>query len=643
MKQHVVLIEFPIYSQFPLVSGYLQSYAESDPNISEGFKFIYFQQEIGKTSYSTTLNNILKLKGNIICISCYVWNMGFVIKLVKDLHNVPGIEKIILGGHQISMNIKKYFDYNSYKVVVVNGHGEIPFKELLLRLSDNKDLAGVNGLSYFTDGDLQDGGEAPYMKNIDDIPSPFLNGYFDNLRFPISIFETTRGCPFNCSFCTWGWDMQKVVKFNMDRIEEELRWLAKKNTLFLYLADANWGIFQRDVEISQYIGKLKKQYGYPWGIYYAAAKNKPKSAMACIEEFQKAGVITAQAIGIQSMNPKTLELINRKNINNKSLMDMIKECDLKGLSSYVEMIWPLPGETYDTLLNGFDELLEFGVNTIVMYPTLLIANSKLNDQRVEHGIETVDSADWKSELKVVKKTKNVDQLHVDEGFWFYYAYFMIGNHDPTKALLRWMKKNLKKNYSEIINNFSLFLRKYKKNTSYVDLIDSLFESEEHGSLQTIGRLATLLSHSQRFEAQSIVGDYIVKQEELGDVCDRIAFSTLWILSFPKVFQNTNDNISMIIKYLNNVSISFGCSLSEMLEVACDNQIVHIIVKDKLISWQKCLPFFSNENVPQEIRQISIHHHSSKKMPFTGEHEGTYSYAHGMVQRLKKICAEISYN
>jgi hypothetical protein len=246
-----------------------------------------------------------------------------------------------------------------------------------------------------------------------------------------------------------------VAKFSLDRVKEELLWIARKSVLFIHIADANWGMLPRDVEISEHIGRLKKDYGSPWMVYYAAAENKPKGSIACIEKFHEGGVITSQAIGIQSMNPDTLTLVDRQNIRNTAFIEMFKYLDGKGIDSYCELIWPLPGETFATLKSGFEQLVELGAPTTIMYPAILINNARLTAQADEFEIESLQCDDWKSELKLVKKTQSADRAAVDAGFWFYYSYFLLANCDAHKALLKYLCAITGRGHADIIEAFAI--------------------------------------------------------------------------------------------------------------------------------------------------------------------------------------------
>lgn len=633
MKQRIALVEFSIYDQFPLVSGYLQAYASADPAISDTFEFVYYNKEVSRCEYPQTLNEIRALGANIICISSYVWNMGLVRRLLRDLVDDPKIERIILGGHQISHHIERYVDRADRKVIVINGQGEIPFRAILQQLAGGGEVAGIKGVSVFRDGELVSGGEAAMIANLDDIPSPFLGGYFDQMKHPISVFETNRGCPYKCTFCTWGGDTQTVTKFSLERVKDELAWLAKKSAMFIYLADANWGMLARDVEISEYIGKLKKDHGFPWMVYYAAAKNKPKGSVACIEKFHDGGVITSQALGIQSMTDSTLSLIERKNIKNTAFIEMFNQLKDRKIDSYCEIIWPLPGETIGTLKEGFNRLIELGAQTTIMYPALLINNARLTAQAGEFEMETLGSDDWRSELKLVKKTKFADRAAVDDGFWFYYAFFLLANTDLTKSLLRYLREATGRAYSEIIADFAAYLRENGSTSAYSQLITALFAEEAHGSLLTIGKLATHLTHQHRLAAQNDVARFVVTKALPDDAARALVASALFSFSLPRLFAGTRDDAAKILASLDELGRRHGIAFSSLASVTAKAGSIKLQILDRADVWREVVPFFTKQD-SMEFGDVELVHPSHMLLPYNEKDlQRNFVYAHGMIQRL----------
>jgi radical SAM superfamily enzyme YgiQ (UPF0313 family) len=638
MKRRVALVEFSIYDQFPLVSGYLHAYAQADPAVADAFEFVYYQQEISRVDYAATLSALRGLGASVLCISCYVWNMGLVRRLVRDLRADPAIERIILGGHQITNHAHRYLDRTDEKSIVINGQGEIPFRAMLQRMSDQGDLSGLEGVSFYTGGELFSGGEARMLADLEAIPSPFLSGYFDREKHPVTVFETNRGCPFKCTFCTWGGDTTKVTRFSLERIKDELDWIARRSVLFIYLADANWGMLRRDVEISEHIARLKRERGFPWMVYYAAAKNQPDGSMACIEKFHAGGVITSQALGIQSMNQPTLDLIDRKNIKNSAYIEMFERLAARGIDSYCELIWPLPGETLDTLVDGFERLVDLGARTVIMYPAMLINNARLTSQAGEHAMETIGSDDWKSELRLVKCTRYADRAAVDEGFRLYYSHFLLANCDPTKALVRCLRQATGMRLADLLSGFAGQLRAADPLSPYGRLVQSIFDEEAHGSLLTIGRIAAHLSHEQRFAAQVDASRFIASQLP-GDPVRGLVLSGLWCLCLPRLFADTADRTADLVQHLDQLAP--GARFSDLARVQSTRQATSLEVLGGEEVWAEVLRFFTGGEVASPVRTIEIAHSPAGKLPHNAtDPTRNFIYAHGMVQRLGFVAAHL---
>lgn len=639
MKRRIVLVEFSIYDQYPLVSGYLHAFAAADPDIAAEFDFVYVSKEVSRVDYLETLKALKKLNPSVLCFSCYVWNMGLVRKLVDALKVEPSIELIILGGHQVSHQITRYVGPHDSKIVVLNGQGEIPFKRLLKQLVDRSlDSGSIQGVSRFVSGELVNGGEGEMLLNLDDIPSPFLGGFFDHLKHPIGVFETNRGCPYRCSFCTWGGDTTRVTKFSLERVKDELLWLAKRPALFIYLADANWGMLPRDIEISEHIAKLKQRFGTPLMVYYAAAKNQPKGSLACIERFHEGGVITSQALGIQSMNPETLEKVDRKNIKNQAFIDLFSDLRARRIDSYCELIWPLPGETLATLKQGFDRLLELGAQTIIMYPAILINNAALTDQVIEHEMEVAQSDDWKSELQLVKRTKYASRQDVEDGLWFYYAYFLLGNCDPDKTLLKYLSAATSRSYAFIVDAFVEQLRARGRASSYFSLIDSIFGDDAHGNLMTIGRLATHLTHEERAAAQIETSCFIASQ--LGRPSDRAApISLIWSLALPRLFTDTADDVEQLLAGVRDVTGPLTPAL-DGITVHAEAGRIELRVMDTHGAWGEAARWFGCDT-REPLTCLEIQHPRADGRYQPRDPGRNHVYAHGMIQRLTHIRPRVS--
>ena len=173
-------------------------------------------------------------------------------------------------------DVERFFAANPHVDIAVHGEGEATFVDMLLALRgsvgdgppDLSVLGDVAGLTFRLGDRVVQTANRERIADIDAVPSPILTGLYDGFipAGPVGavIMETNRGCPYGCTFCDWGSaTLSRVRKFDLDRIFAELEWCAVNRFETLGIADANFGIFDRDVEIAQRIADLKATYGYP--------------------------------------------------------------------------------------------------------------------------------------------------------------------------------------------------------------------------------------------------------------------------------------------------------------------------------------------------------------------------------------------
>ena len=411
----------------PLASGYMQAYASQDPEIRDSWSFEIYSKSV-ETDRDRVLAELLARPSDVYAISCYIWNMALVHWLVERLVAASPSATFLLGGPQVMNHAHEYVPPGRENVVVCNGEGEKTFHELLRQLGAERDLAAVPGLSFRSGDELVTTEAAPRIRDLTEVPSPFAAGVFERGRFTTAILETNRGCPFRCAFCYWGAATNdRVNKFEEERLRSDIEWIAQNGFVSLFIIDANWGMLRRDIELTDHIVACARQHGYPLMVAMASAKNSPEKVARITESLVAGGLLTSQPISLQTMSRRTLELIDRANIKHsayESLQQTLKE---KGISSYIELIWPLPGETIESYREGIGALCRAQADTIIVYPQLLLHNTPIYRNRDELGIRVRRVPSDVAEADVVVATNWADEATYEEGVWFYYALHSLYN------------------------------------------------------------------------------------------------------------------------------------------------------------------------------------------------------------------------
>lgn len=364
----------------PYAAGCIISYAMSVESIRNNYsfgRFIYTREDID-TAIETLEDPF------IVGFSSSVWNNEYNKAFAKALKEKFPRCITVFGGHQINPDAYAAFSEYEDADILIHGGGEEAFAEILINLSLNKALDGINNISVkHRDGTIYDGKrENP---STPDYPSPYLNGTFDCILSDgydfSAIIETNRGCPNSCAFCDWGILRSKVRKFDINKVYAELEWLAHHKIEYVYCADANFGLFDRDMDITDKFIELKNRYGYPKKLKVNFTKNRCDFVGDISRKLSENDMGKSQTLSFQSVDDTVLSIIGRKNIDLKHFRQLLTMYAKDGIPTYSELILGLPGETYESFTKGLCTLIENGQHkSINIYPCELLPNSKLGSE-----------------------------------------------------------------------------------------------------------------------------------------------------------------------------------------------------------------------------------------------------------------------
>ena len=334
---------------------------------------------------------------DVLMVSNYMWCEGLSLHYARLAKALRPETLTIMGGPNIHLEEDRQVEFlrrHPEIDVYVLGEGDFLAAEVVRQYAD----AGLSidalrrrplpsCLYRGPDGEFVRTSMWDRRAAIDDIPSPWLTGvfdeFFDGKLAPM--IETNRGCPFTCTFCVQGvrW-YTKVNYFSKDRLREEIDYIGarikeKSPTMgTLRIADSNYGMFERDAELSSYVGEAQRKYGWPTFIDATTGKNRPERIIESLEKVNGA-LVLYQAV--QSLDDDALRNIKRANIKKEAYEQIMIHVRGRGLRSLSDLILGLPGETLATHLDGIRHLIDSGTHEMHNFQSMMLKGSEMETRK----------------------------------------------------------------------------------------------------------------------------------------------------------------------------------------------------------------------------------------------------------------------
>lgn len=366
-KKNIYLIQPTFLSSssvyFPYAIGALASYAFSFEDIKENYelKDVFFLRD--------KINDIVSSleKPFLIGFSNYIWNFEYNKILAHEVKKTFPDCIIVFGGQQITESTDLLTEC-PFIDILMHYEGEVAFRDLLRAYANGDGIEKASNISFRT-ADKGIISTPVIIHDVADFPSPFASGFFDMLceKHPeidfVPLVETNRGCPNRCSYCSWGMIKSKVRFFPLERVYADIEWASKRKMEFLGIADANFGMFARDEEITDKIIECNKKYGYPKKFQVSYSKGNKERVFEISKKLNEMGMDKGVTLSFQSMSQEVQKNIGRSNLDIEDYTALQKRYSEEGIPTYTDLILGLPGETTESFRNGIDRLLEQGQHT----------------------------------------------------------------------------------------------------------------------------------------------------------------------------------------------------------------------------------------------------------------------------------------
>ena len=344
---------------------YLKTYIDyNKKNIADQIEWIVPVQQ--KMSDEQLIEKINQDKPDIFCTSHYIWNNDFLSTQIQRIK--PHVDKNILfvaGGPSVDVNINdNFFQDNSAINYALYGAGEVGFADLVESIINNKKLLKINtsNIAWF---DLKKNKQivadfvyvpqlkiSPYTNNAS-LFSRMVKQMLDKNLLVIVPYELTRGCPYSCTFCDWNSGLTNKTTRRKGTYVDEIDLFHKLGIKGIYLADANVGQYQEDIDMIEYLSKKNIEEGAGFRLDGNFSKLRKENNLKIYHHLAKADLVTDTAgftISVQDTNKDVLTNIDRPDVGWDVHVKIMKELreHYPKKPSVVQLIQGLPGQTVES-------------------------------------------------------------------------------------------------------------------------------------------------------------------------------------------------------------------------------------------------------------------------------------------------------
>ena len=335
---------------------------------------------------------------DIIGCSNYIWNAELSKLILEYAREVRPDTLTTMGGPNIIEDKAWMTEFlaSTQCDLYTQGDGELPFCDLIasyLEHGGDRDRVlegdGLGSVWIKAGGTVRFIPPRDEVKDLNRLPSPFALGLADEFleQGLIANIETNRGCPFSCTYCVWGTG-HAVRQFDIERVKSDLDHCQRRSKDGqLMINDANFGLFERDTEIADYLRKLSDEHGWPTNVVVNWGQVKSEKALEIADTLSGICIFRQSS---QSMDPGVLENIHRKNVSAEQWRKSISHCKEQGVESFGELILMLPGESFESYLEGLRILFSYGVDCINTNQLQLLNGAPMNtpEERRRYGMKT---------------------------------------------------------------------------------------------------------------------------------------------------------------------------------------------------------------------------------------------------------------
>lgn len=391
------------------------------------------------------LEQIYKQKPDVLCISCYIWNIAYVEEIIEEFHKLCPHVPIWLGGPEVSYEVEAFMKTHPAVTGIIIGEGERTFYELCSyyirhregthgnSAANNKDLdndglSRLNGIAY-RDSDTGELHITPSGMPVNMSDIPFCYDEIGDFKNRIIYYESSRGCPFNCSYCLSSVD--KKLRFrDLELVKKELAFFIEKEVPQVKFVDRTFNCNHKHaMTIWQFI---KEHDNGITNFHFEVSADLLNEAELELIASMRPGLIQLE-IGVQSTNDTTITEI-RRTMDLKRLKEIVKQIQKAGnIHEHLDLIAGLPYEDYATFAKSFDEIYALKPNQLQLGFLKVLKGSYMYEHAAEYEMVYHSAAPY--EVMKTKWLSFEEVLQIKQAEEMLEIYYNSGQFEVTMKLL----------------------------------------------------------------------------------------------------------------------------------------------------------------------------------------------------------------
>ena len=335
------------------------------------------------------LGDIVGYQPEVVGIACYIWNREMTMKLAAALKKVLPAVRIVLGGPEASGDATAILRQNPSVDFVVQGEGEESLPELLAELAQAGTGRNVAGIAMRQGDGVELNGGVRLVEKLDDLSFPYQEAQMAGLANRIIYYESSRGCPFSCSYCVSSLT-QGVRTRSVEKVKEELRFFIKHGVKQVKFVDRTFNVRPEHYrEIWRFLAAADTTANFHFEIVADLLNAEEIQWLSQVEpgRFQF-------EIGVQTLCDSALAAIGRRN-DWARLSDNVRNLRQGGnIHLHLDLIVGLPHEDMNSFQNSFNAVVSLQPDMLQIGFLKLLPGTRIRREAADHGCVSLDHAPY---------------------------------------------------------------------------------------------------------------------------------------------------------------------------------------------------------------------------------------------------------